>query len=289
MKKDFKNFIATLKPTIKTWDYFVDWQKVVHHKSTFEIVLHKWNYLLGKDNLELEFTNLIKNEPNIITAIPILLAVRDKNINLYDLSTKKNYTFFFQNKPSYSDAEIKKYFRFIKNTGLISIFKKDGIKNLVDYVFGVEVGLDSNGRKNRGGKFMESIVENFISDLCQSSDLQYMTQASPKKIQSKWGKLVQTGTSERNFDFAVYSPKNQKLKLFETNFYNGGGSKLKAVCGEFKVLHDELKAQNIDFIWITDGIGWLTAQKPLKETFDHNDFVFNLTMLENNILKSLSW
>lgn len=95
--------------------------------------------------------------------------------------------------------------------------------------------------------------------------------------------------SERSFDFAVYNPRSNKIKLFETNFYNGGGSKLKAVCGEFRSLYDELKRQNIEFIWITDGLGWHTAKRPLEETYNHNDYVFNLSMLEDGALNELSW
>ena len=95
--------------------------------------------------------------------------------------------------------------------------------------------------------------------------------------------------SERSFDFAIFNPKNKKVKLFEVNFYNGGGSKLKAVCGEFKSLHTELKDQNIDFIWITDGLGWFTTKRPLEETYNHNDYVFNLNMLEAGILDKLAW
>lgn len=85
------------------------------------------------------------------------------------------------------------------------------------------------------------------------------------------------------------TPKQVKLNLFETNFYNGGGSKLKAVCGEFRSLYDELKLQNIDFVWITDGMGWHTAKRPLEETYNHNDYIFNLSMLEHGVLNNLSW
>ena len=172
-------------------------------------------------------------------------------------------------------------------TGLQNLFQKDGVKNLVDYVYGVEVGLDSNGRKNRGGTLMEKIVEKFIVEFCEEKGFEYLSQATPKKIEEKWGKIVKVNKSARSFDFAVYNKEKDDLKLFETNFYNGGGSKLKAVCGEFKSLQNELRKQNIDFVWITDGQGWHTAKRPLEETFNHNDFVFNLSMLENNILDEI--
>ena len=153
----------------------------------------------------------------------------------------------------------------------------------------MEVGLDSNGRKNRGGILMEEIVESFISDFCKNKGFEYLPQARATAIKNKWGLTIKINKSERSFDFAIYNPVNKKIKLIETNFYNGGGSKLKAVCGEFQNLYSELKEQNIDFIWITDGLGWHTTKKPLQETFNHNDYVFNLSMLEEDILDKLVW
>ena len=129
----------------------------------------------------------------------------------------------------------EKYYEFLEKSGLARLFQKDGVKNLVDYVMGVEVGLDSNGRKNRGGSLMEEIVESFISELCNKNSFEYLSQARATVIKSKWGVDVKVDKSERSFDFAVFNPKNKKVKLFEVNFYNGGGSKLKAVCGEFKI------------------------------------------------------
>jgi hypothetical protein len=146
-----------------------------------------------------------------------------------------------------------------------------------------------NGRKNRGGTIMEDIVETFIVELCKKHNFEYLAQARPTEIKSKWGIDVKVDKSERSFDFAVYNPISKKVKLFEVNFYNGGGSKLKAVCGEFKSLYSELKIQNIDFIWVTDGLGWLTAKRPLEETYIHNDYVFNLDMLEKGVLERLTW
>jgi len=285
MNKDFNNLISTLKSSIKTWDYFVNWKKVFSNSSELEIILNKLNYLLGKQNLKGEFIKLYSSNPDIIKALPVLLAVREGNLEIFDLITKESefYNFSTDNLP----AEI--WFDFIEKSGLIRLFKEDGIKNLVDYVIGVEVGLDSNGRKNRGGKLMEKITEAFISDFTMKNGLQYLSQANAKKIHEHWGIDIVVDKSSRSFDFAVYNPKNKKVKLFETNFYNGGGSKLKAVCGEFRTLFNELKEQDIDFVWITDGLGWQTTKRPLEETYNHNEYVFNLSMLENNILSALEW
>lgn len=288
MKKDFKKLIDTLKNSIKTWEYFVNWDKVFSSSSEFEIILNKLNYLLGKEDFRNEFKKLYESNPDIIKAFPALLAVREKKLEIFELSDGSFEIFDFDIKEPKS-YNFERYYSFIEKTGLINLFKKDGIKNLVDYVTGVEVGLDSNGRKNRGGSLMENIVESHIKKICDKNNFEYLSQARSTTIRSKWGVNVNVNKSERSFDFVVYNPKNKKIKLFEVNFYNGGGSKLKAVCGEFKELYRELKDQGIDFVWITDGLGWNTTKRPLEEAYNNNDYVFNLNMVENNILDELEW
>jgi len=284
-KEDFDNFVSTLKNSIKTWDYFVNWEKVYSNRSDLEIALNKLNYLLGKESLEDEFYKLYSNNPDIIKALPILLAVRENRLEIFNKDTKNSEYFDFTG----NEKDPVKHYEFIEKTGLINLFKKEGVKNLVDYVIGVEVGLDSNGRKNRGGTLMEEIVGTFLNDFCIKNNFECMSQARATGIKAKWGIDIKVDKSERSFDFAVYNLETGKIKLFETNFYNGGGSKLKAVCGEFRSLYSELKSQNIDFIWVTDGLGWHTTKRPLEETYNHNEYVFNLSMLENKVLDKLEW
>lgn len=286
MKKDFKKLTSTFKSSIKTWDYLIDWDKVHRNSSELEMILNKLNYLLGKADIKTEFFKLYENSPDIVKAFPLLLAVRDKKIEIYEPEEKTTEVFDFSKTDRLT---VEKYFEFLEESGLVKLFKKDGVKNLVDYALGVEVGLDSNGRKNRGGTLMESIVEIYINEFCLANEYEYLSQANSNKIRMKWGFEVNVDKSSRSFDFAIYNSASKKLKLVETNFYNGGGSKLKAVCGEFKVLNDELETQNIDFIWITDGLGWETTKKPLEEAYNHNKYIFNLNMLENGILGELKW
>jgi hypothetical protein len=249
-------------------------------------VLNKLNYLLGKKDFKSELNKLYFSNPDIAKALPALLAIRDSKIEIYESSSKKSLSYDFDNLGALSFEDL---YSFVINTGLIKLFKEDGIKNLVDYALGVEVGLDSNGRKNRGGTLMEKIVEEHLSIFCNRNNFEYLSQVNAKAIKQRWGYFVAVDKSSRSFDFAVFNPKNNKIKLFEVNFYNGGGSKLKAVCGEFKSLYLELKRQNIDFVWITDGLGWNTSLRPLEEVYNNNEYVFNLTTLENGILDELSW
>ncbi|MGR6035946.1 MAG: DpnII family type II restriction endonuclease [Candidatus Nitrosoglobus sp.] len=244
MEKNFTYLISTFKSSIKTWDYFVNWNKVFSNSSDLEIALNKLNYLLGKENLKEEFKKLYDSNPDIVKALPVLLAVRENKLEVFDKKTKNSEFYDFSGKEKNAD----KYFEFLDKSGLARLFQKDGIKNLVDYVMGVEVGLDSNGRKNRGGTLMEEIVGAFLTDFCKKKRSKCLAQARPSAIKSRWGFDVKVDKSECSFYFSIYNTKNKKLKLFEANFYNGGGSKLKAVCSEFRSLYDELKGQSIDFI-----------------------------------------
>lgn len=151
-------------------------------------------------------------------------------------------------------------------------------------MIGVEAGLDSNARKNRGGHAMEEIVTVFISDLCKRKGYKHIREADAKKIKAELGYTVPVDKSSRRYDFAIDNKK--ELFLVETNFYGGGGSKLKSTAGEYRNLFDVLKGEH-NFIWITDGFGWKTTIRTLRETFDHNDYLFNLSMLEKGILEFL--
>lgn len=281
----FRKLADSFRSSIKTWDYFVNWDKVNLNTSKLEISLNKLNYLLGKEDLRSEFTTLFTDSPDIVRAIPALLAVRESHLEIYDYDTQEAVNYDFASATGTADE----YFTFLEESGLSELFNSNGIKNLVDYVKGVEVGLDSNGRKNRGGVLMEKIVEFQIKSFAELNELEYVAQATSTDIREKWGVEVRVNKSERSFDFAVFNPKTNKLKLVEVNFYNGGGSKLKAVCGEFKGLYDELKQQGIEFVWITDGSGWKTALRPLEETFNHIDHLYNLQMIEGGALKNLDW
>lgn len=209
-----------------------------------EIALNKLNYLLGKVNLKEEFSKLYQNNHDIAVALPALLAVREKKLEIYDKAMKTSAFYDF----TQADNNADRYYQFLEKTWLVQLFKRDGIKNLVDYVIGVEVGLDSNGRKNRSGLLMEEITGIFIRDFCQQHQLQYLPQARARAIRERWNFPIKINKSERSFDFAIYNLQNKKLKILETNFCSGSGSKLKAVCGELRSLHDELKTQQIDFI-----------------------------------------
>lgn len=285
----FEDFYRTLRPSLKLWDFFVNWDKVFRHTKQIEIQLNLWNYLLGKQNFDEEFRILLKEHPEIVNAIPSLI-VRDGGAsqifsiieNIGDLS-QPDIIFDFS-KPARTSVEIEKALEFFKKSGLSRLFTKDGVKNLVDYVIGVEAGLDSNGRKNRSGTSMESVVEAYLEKFVKGKNLEFIPQATPRKIKELWGFDVPVDKSSRSFDFAVSDKK--QLVLIEVNFYGGGGSKLKSTAGEYKGLFDLLK-NKVKFIWITDGKGWETTKLPLQSAYDHMDYVWNLSWLSRGYLEDL--
>lgn len=282
----FDYLIKNLKPSILLWSYFVNWDKVFENTKKIEIALNNLNYLVGKDNFDEEFRFLVKQNPEAIKAIPALV-VRDGNGSskfkiLVDYKSKKFvYEEYDFSKENPSDEDIEKYLTFVKESGLKELISSQKIKNLVDYMIGVEAGLDSNGRKNRGGHCMENIVEFFINDLCKRNGFEYLKEATAEKIKLQWGFNVPVDKSSRRYDFVVKNDK--ELFIFETNFYGGGGSKLKSTAGEYRNLFDVLDGK-YKFIWVTDGFGWKTTQRPLRETFNHNEYIFTLDMIEKSIL-----
>ena len=282
----FLKITSTFKEKITRYDYFVNWQKVKNNIKIFEKELNIINYLVGKEDFEKEAFELFKEYPKAITAIPVLLAVRDNFIDV--LIDSKNFTYKHLNfsKNYYSDQEIKDVVDFVVKSGLGELIKNKQIKNLVDYSTGVEVGLDSNGRKNRGGELMQNLVEDFVKESAELFQAKYLAQATAKRIKQEWNIDVKIDKSSRNLDFAIN--KNGKLFFIECNFYGGGGSKLKSTATEYVEMNRYWNEQGIEFIWITDGAGWKSTLKPLREYFDKAEYLLNLEMLKEGILNGIT-
>lgn len=286
----FDFILTNIKPSNTLWGYFVNWEKVFREAGSLEIQLNLLNYLIGKeDNFDAEFKALARKHPEVIEAIPSLLVRDGKNSKRFDIlidfaDGRLLYKQFDFTKKDYSDEEIDSFLEFTDKTGLKNLLTSRKVKNLVDYMIGVEAGLDSNGRKNRGGTAMEEISEAYIKRICEKNNYQYLREANASSIKEKFGYDVPVDKSSRRYDFAINAPNG--LTLVEVNYYGGGGSKLKSTAGEYRNLHDVLNGQ-YKFVWITDGAGWKTTARPLRETFDHNDYLINLELLENGALEEI--
>jgi len=280
----FFYLLKSLKDTIRTYDFYVAWDKVTENTSKIEVSLNILNSLIGKKNISEELKSLIKQYPEIVPVIPILIACRENVLKVADIGGDIEYSFKKQN--TYSDKEINEIVYFAKQCGLLNMLMDKTIKNLVDYCLGVEVGLDTNARKNRSGTVMENLTEVYVKAICKKRGYQYLSQATATKIKSEFNKTVPTDKADRHFDFAINT--GNKIYLIEVNYYGGGGSKLKAVAGEFKSLYELIKGKNdLGFIWVTDGLGWNTAERPLWETFNAIDFVLNLNLIEYGLLETI--
>lgn len=288
----FEELKNTLQDSIFTWDYFTDFDKVILNVKKVEKELNLLNYLIGKKDIENEFIKLIEEYPKIRKALPLLIAVRKDKLKdtpiITDIDTlipeNKQYMFYDELNEKIKEELLL----FFKETGLKNIFSNEYVKNLVDYCFGVEVGFDTNARKNRTGNLMENLVSKFLENFCNKNlGFSYIEQATQKRIKECFNYDIVIDKNSRRFDFTLYNNNIKKIYLIEVNYYSGGGSKLKATAGEYQYLYNFLKNQNIDFIWITDGKGWMTALNPLEETYNHNDYVINLEMLKNDILDKI--
>ncbi|RRD31852.1 restriction endonuclease [Streptococcus minor] len=282
-------FLSTLSVTNRTPEYYVNWDKVERETKRFELELHTLNYLIGKENIYDEALDLFSKQPGLLQAIPSLIASRDKVLDILSINEQDEMTFDQLNFSKIDILRIQDYVDFIHQAGLLEFLQNKANRSLVDYVYGVEAGLDSNARKNRSGTTMEGLLERHVAKICQEYSLEFKPQATAPYIKENWGINVPVDKSERRFDVAVYSKEKNKLWLIETNYYGGGGSKLKAVAGEFTELSQFVatSSDNVEFVWVTDGQGWKTAHLPLSEAFGYITNVFNLYMLKQGYLFEL--
>lgn len=284
MTRDFNTWLASFRKSIATYEYYIDFNKVYMNVDKLKIELNILNSLIGSNNIEKEFEILLQKYPEVLKCIPLLLAVRASEIYAMDDEGAYTYDFKTLNLP------IEQYKVFMKKTGLFDLMQKRIIGNLIDYVMGVETGLDSNGRKNRGGHLMEDLVESFIKKAGFVKNETYFKEMYIHQITDKWGldlsAISNQGKTEKRFDFVV--KQEDMVYAIETNFYSSSGSKLNETSRSYKTL--ALEADTIDkftFVWFTDGKGWQSARNNLEETFDVMENIYNITDLENNIIKDV--
>lgn len=284
MKRDFNEWFDTFTDTIASYDYYVDFKKIYANVSDMKVELNILNSLIGSKNIKNEFENIMRKYPDVIKCIPILVAVREKEITAMDESGKVIYDF------KKASSDINQYSYFMEKTGLFDLLSNHIVNNLYDYVTGVETGLDSNARKNRGGHLMENLVESFIINAGFVKDKNYFKEMYISDVQKKWkidlSAISNKGKTEKRFDYVMKT--NNCIYGIETNFYTSGGSKLNETARSYKEIALETKSiDGFEFVWFTDGQGWVNARNNLEETFDVLEHLYNIKDLENNIIKEL--
>ena len=279
--RNFQSWLSSFRYSIADFDYYIDFNKVYNNVDAIKIELNILNSLIGSKNIESDFENLIKKYPETLKCIPILLAVREYEIFAGENGDVKLYTF---NKQINTIVDYK---LFMKKTGLFDLLSNHIINNLYDYVTGVETGLDSNGRKNRGGHQMEDLVESYIQKTGFKRDVSYFKEMYVSEVSRKWNidlsAVSNQGKMEKRWDFVVKT--DNCIYLIETNFYGSGGSKLNETARSYKTIATEMKnVKGAKFVWFTDGAGWKSAARNLEETFDVLDDIYSINDMQNGIM-----
>jgi len=270
MSEQFETFISQLSETNATLDYFTDFGKIKTNLSKISIKLNQLNYLIGKEDLKLAIEELFEENAKVFEVLDILIAVR-KNKNAKTFNREGEIV----QLDTYFETSDKIY-EFIEDTGLGEVFRNKNITNLVDYVFGVEVGLDTNARKNRGGENMSKTVSFFFD----KANFFYKKEVNS----TEFPEITSLGSDLKRFDFAIKT--SVKTYLIETNFYNGGGSKLNEVARAYSDVAPKINQYpGFEFVWITDGKGWLSAKNKLKEAYSIIPSVYNLSNLDTFVEK----
>lgn len=282
--RDFNFWLSGFRDSIADYGYYIDFEKVYRNADKIKVELNILNSLIGSKNIESDFEDLVNKYPEVLKCIPLLLAVRENEIYAIDSNGEFAYNF---KKPNFS---VEQYKIFMRKTGLFDLIESHIVNNLVDYATGVETGLDSNGRKNRGGHLMENLVESFIQKSGFIKDDTYFKEMYIHQITDKWNidlsAVSNHGKTEKRFDFVVKT--SNMIYGVETNFYGSGGSKLNETARSYKTL--ALETDTIDgftFVWFTDGKGWKNARHNLEETFDVMEHIYNINDMENGAISEV--
>lgn len=279
--RNFDAWFSSFKDSIADYEYYTNFKKIYSNVEKVKIELNILNSLVGSKNIKNDFKEILRRYPEVLNCIPLLLAVREKEIRV--TSSEGEFTYNFR-KQNYS---VEQYEIFMEKTGLFDLLENHIISNLIDYVTGVETGLDTNGRKNRTGHAMENLVESFIQKSGFIKNETYFKEMKTRQISEKWhidlSAISNDEKTEKKFDFVVKT--DSMIYGIEVNFYNRGGSKLNETARSYKTL--ALEANTIDgftFVWVTDGNGWKDAKHNLEETFAVMEHIYNINDMNNNIM-----
>jgi len=281
-------FFDTLLETNHDYRFFVDWEKVRENVRKFDLELNILNALIRDTAFDEKLRQILKKYPEVLPCIPLLLAVREREIKIAeDLSVEeiKISDYIFTNR-SLTDEEIDQVLIFFERTGLKAFFMQLATSSLQDYLYGIEVGSDSNARKNRSGNIAEEIIKKKISktiDDC-GSEMSMIVQRKFKSL-ARSNLQVPRGLEDRQFDVVVLKP-GRAINI-EINFYNVGGSKPQEIVDSYINRQRELKQSDWEFIWITDGPGWRTGRSQLEKALDEIEFVLNLRMVNMGLLSKI--
>lgn len=265
MNKNFDLFMSQLAETNATLDFYTDFSKIRENVRSIEIKLNTLNYLIGKEDLDAAVKELWENDKRVFSILDILIATRqDQHKKYLDEKGKPHLVHELLN--SYEGV-----MTFLNETGLTDVLKNKDIKNLVDYVFGVEVGLDTHARKNRSGDITELLLHRILT----ANGIEHRREVYSREFPAIKEAL---GTDEKRFDFVIKTKRC--TYLIEVNFYSGGGTKLNEVARSFSGIAPKVNSvEGFEFVWVTDGQGWNSARNKLEEAYNEIDRMYNFESL----------
>lgn len=270
-KKQFDVFMSQLKETNATLGFYCDFEKINTNVDAISLKLNQLNYLIGQNDIDAAIRRLWNENKGTFSVLEILIAIRtsDKKKAIMSDGNVRPINSLFEN--------VEGVIEYVHSTGLDKVFRNKQIKNLVDYVFGVETGLDTNARKNRSGHLMEKQV----ASMFEKANITYRQEV----YSTEFPDLSVLGEDKKRFDFVIET--NRCKYLIEVNFYSSGGSKLNEVARAYSELSPKINAVNgLEFVWITDGIGWNSAKNKLEEAFYAIPKIYNLTTI-NRFIKQV--
>ena len=290
MNRNFQMWLSSFRDSIADYKYYIDFEKVHCNVNNVKVELNILNTLIGSKNIKNDFKALVEKYPEVLKCIPLLLAVRSNEIYCQDINGGYLYKFNIKNISFNINEQYDRYTYFMEHTGLFDLLENHIISNLVDYATGVETGLDSNGRKNRGDHLMEDLVESFIKKAGFQKDKTYFKEMKIKDIEDKFdidlSEISNKGKTVKRFDFVIKTEYN--IYGIETNFYASSGSKLNETARSYKQIAQEaLGISNFKFVWFTDGKGWIDARNNLEETFEVMEYIYNIKDLEDGIIEKV--
>lgn len=296
-----KIFTENVLYTNRGFNYYVDWANIDGYQE-FQIEIHALDILIRcSDELFYEhFSELLTKLPSVILLFPYLFGLaknereklyknKESLILIQDELDKNDFLEFNFSRAAirnFKRDEIKKYYDFFVQMGLKYLYQNIIEKSTLDYIAGVLVGMDSNGRKNRGGKVFELACLPLFEKICNEHNLQLLTQKQ-FKVLVELGFQISQDIADRKADFIIYDAIQKKAINFEVNFYNGTGSKPEEIIDSYINRQNDLLSNGISFALVTDGRCWESATNQLEKGFRHLEFLLNFYMLKHGVLEEI--
>jgi len=280
-----EKFQETLMVSNKTFSYFVDWNKVKENVRKYDYEINILNYLVGASDAKTKLEEILKKNPEVLPVMPLIIAVRDFEISIIEDPARPSETlatFDFNKKSDLSDDEIDKIVTFSIKSGILNLFSDFKIKNLRDYLLGVETGIDTNARKNRSGTAMESLINPILDKI---KGIKIVKQKTFKYLQENEKTDIPTRLLNRKFDYIIMT--KDKYFNMEVNYYDGQGSKPQEIVDSYTNRKNELTKEGWGFIWLTDGVGWKTGTNQINNAFKDMDFILNIAFAKKGILQEI--